>query len=47
MVGDDICEAVDTRELSEGKEDFVDVREAVEGRAERAATLPGIISWLE
>ena len=47
MVGDDIREAVETRELSESAEDFVDVWEAVEGRAERAATLPGIISWSE
>ena len=43
-MGDDIREVVKTRELSEGAEDFV---EAVEGRAERAATLPGMISWLQ
>ena len=43
MVGDEMREVVEARECREGAEDFVEVREAVEGRTERAAILPGIM----
>ena len=37
-------EAVETRELREGAEDFEDTWEAVEGRIDRAAILPGMMN---
>jgi hypothetical protein len=43
MVGDDMREAAEIREFREGAADFVDVWEAVEGRADREATLPGMM----
>ena len=36
-------ETVDTRELREREVDLVDVWEALEGRADRGAVLPGMI----
>jgi hypothetical protein len=45
MVGDDMREAVEARELREDPVDFIDVCEAVEGRADRAAILPGMVNW--
>jgi hypothetical protein len=39
-----VREAVDTRELREAALDFVEVWEAVEGRADREAILPGMTS---
>ena len=44
MVGEEMREAVEARECREGAEDFVEAREAVEGRAERAAILPGMMN---
>ena len=44
MVGGETRDTVDARELRDGKGDFADVWEAVEGRADRAALLPGILS---
>ena len=44
MAGDETRDAVDARELRTGPDDFADVWDAVEGRADRAALLPGILS---
>lgn len=46
MVGEDVREAVETRELTESALDLVDAREAVEGRAEVVAILPGMMSFV-
>ena len=36
---------VEARELREGAEDFADACEAVDGRADRATTLPGMLNY--
>ena len=42
MTGEETREIVDARELSVGTEDLREMRELVDGRAERVETLPGI-----
>lgn len=37
-------DAVDARELSVGTEDFREIRDEADGRADRVDTLPGIMS---
>lgn len=43
ITGDEMREAVEARELSVGTEDFRDKRDAVDGRAERVDTRPGML----
>ena len=43
MVVEEMCEVMEARGLADGAADFADVWEAVEGRAERAVLLPGML----
>jgi hypothetical protein len=44
-LGEEVREAVEAREWREAALDFVEVWEAVEGRADREAILPGMVDF--